>query len=201
MMERFLEYTVGQYMTRQVKTVTRKTTLRELEVWFEKHDCNAFPVVEGKELVGLVTKFDFLKAFAFPTREMLPQYDELMNRTVGEVMTTAVAHREPAAPLTNALQLMIHHRARSFPVVAPCESLASAGVIWANTIARIAHRQDRGSCCFLCWQKRRQEITRHWEHHTCQSENPEDAEGRRGAAHTARQPSTAYGQNRQAPEP
>ena len=119
MMERFLEYTVGQYMTRQVKTVTRKTTLRELEVWFEKHDCNAFPVVEGKELVGLVTKFDFLKAFAFPTREMLPQYDELMNRTVGEVMTTTVVHREPAAPLTNALQLMIHHRARSLPVVAP----------------------------------------------------------------------------------
>jgi CBS domain-containing protein len=61
-MYRFLECTVGQYMTHPVKTVTRHTTLRELEALFETHDFNAFPVMEGKEMVGLVTKFDFLKA-------------------------------------------------------------------------------------------------------------------------------------------
>jgi CBS-domain-containing membrane protein len=51
-MYRFLEYTVGQYMTRQVKTVTRETTLRELEALFARHDFNAFPVMEGQELEG-----------------------------------------------------------------------------------------------------------------------------------------------------
>jgi CBS domain-containing protein len=55
-MYRFLEYTVGQYMTYPVKTVTRQTTMRELEALFEKHDFNAFPVVEGHEMVGLITK-------------------------------------------------------------------------------------------------------------------------------------------------
>lgn len=130
----FLEYTAGQYMTYPVKTVTRQTTMRELEALFEKHDFNAFPVVEGKDMVGLVTKFDFLKTFAFTTGQMLPHYDELMSRTVGEVMTEAVVHVEPAAPLTRVLQLMVNLRARSFPVVAPDRHLL--GIISREDIMR-----------------------------------------------------------------
>ncbi|HEV8717763.1 MAG TPA: CBS domain-containing protein [Candidatus Binatia bacterium] len=133
-MYRFLEYTVGQYMTHPVKTVTRRTPLRELEALFEQHDFNAFPVVEGKDIVGLVTKLDFLKAFAFTTGQMLPHYDELMSRTVGEFMTEAVVHVDPAAPLTRALQLMVSLKARSFPVVAPDRHLV--GIISREDIMR-----------------------------------------------------------------
>lgn len=133
-MYRFLECTVGQYMTRQVKTVTRQTTLQELEALFAKHDFNAFPVMEGQTMVGLVTKFDFLKAFAFTTRQLLPHYDELMSKTVDEVMTEAVVHVEPAAPLTRTLQLMINLKARSFPVLAPDGHLV--GVIAREDIMR-----------------------------------------------------------------
>jgi len=39
-------------MTRNVKTVTRQTTMRDLEVLFEKHDFNAFPVVEDGKMLG-----------------------------------------------------------------------------------------------------------------------------------------------------
>ena len=133
-MYRFLEYTVGQYMTRQVKTVIRETTLRELEALFEKHDFNAFPVMEGQEMVGLVTKFDFLQAFAFTTGRLLPHYDDLMSKTVGEVMTEAVVQVEPAAPLTRTLQLMVAVKARSFPVVAPDKHLV--GIIAREDIMR-----------------------------------------------------------------
>ncbi len=133
-MYRFLEYSAGQYMTYPVKTVTRQTTMRELEALFEKHDFNAFPVVESRAIVGLVTKFDFLKTFAFTTGQMLPHYDELMSRTVGEVMTEAVVHVEPAAPLTRVLQLMVNLRARSFPVVAPDRHLL--GIISREDIMR-----------------------------------------------------------------
>jgi CBS domain-containing protein len=48
---------------------------------------------------------------------MVPHYDELMSRTVGEVMTRSVNHVEPSAPLTRVLQLMADQRARSFPVL------------------------------------------------------------------------------------
>ena len=117
MMYRFLECTTGQYMTREIESVTREATMRELEALFETHDFNAFPVVEAGDVVGLVTKFDFLKAFAFTTGQMVPHYDELMRRQVKEVMTEAVVHVEPTAPFIRVLQLMVNLKARSVPVM------------------------------------------------------------------------------------
>jgi CBS domain-containing protein len=116
-MYRFLEGTADQYMTRAVTTVTRQTTMRELETLFEKHDFNSFPVVEEGKMLGIVTKFDFLRTFAFTIGRMVPHYDELMRRPVGEMMTEAVMHVEPTAPLTRVLQLMVSLKNRSFPVI------------------------------------------------------------------------------------
>jgi len=47
----------------------------------------------------------------------VPSYDELMKRTVGEVMTEGVVSVEPAMPLTRVLQLMVNLKVRSFPVL------------------------------------------------------------------------------------
>jgi CBS domain-containing protein len=116
-MYRFLEATAEQFMMRRVVAVARQTTMRELEALFEKHDFNSFPVVEDGKMMGIVTKFDFLRAFAFTTGQMVPHYDELMRRPVGEMMTEAVVHVEPAAPLTRVLQLMVSLKSRSFPVI------------------------------------------------------------------------------------
>ena len=116
-MHRFLEGTADQYMTRPVTTVTRKTTMRELEALFDKHDFNSFPVVEEGKMLGIVTKFDFLRAFVFTTGQMMPHYDELMRRPVSEMMTEAVVHVESTAPLTRVLKLMVDLKSRSFPVI------------------------------------------------------------------------------------
>ena len=116
-MYRFLECTAGQYMTPAVKTVTRQVSMIELGALFEEHDFNSFPVVENDKILGIVTKFDFLRTFAFTRSQMVPHYDELMRRTVADVMTEAVVHVEPAAPLTRVLQLMVSLKTRSFPVV------------------------------------------------------------------------------------
>ena len=102
---RFLECTAGQYMTSDVKTVTGQVTMAELEGLFEKYDFNAFPVVEESGITGIVTKFDFLRTFAFTTAEMVPHYDELMRRRIADAMTEAVVHVEPDAPLTRVLHL------------------------------------------------------------------------------------------------
>ena len=116
-MYQFLQCTAGQYMTRAVITVTRKVALRELEGLFEKHDFNSFPVVEEGKMLGIVTKFDFLKAFAFTTGQIVPHYKDLMKSLVGEIMTKAVTHVEADAPLTRVLELMVKLKFRSFPVV------------------------------------------------------------------------------------
>jgi CBS domain-containing protein len=118
-MYRFLEATVERYMTTAVKTVTPRLTMRELEALFDQHDFNAFPVVDDGRMLGLVTKLDFLRAFVFTSGRMVPNYDELMRRPVVDVMTEAVVHVEPAAPLTRVLQLMVDLKVRSFPVLGP----------------------------------------------------------------------------------
>ena len=97
---RFLGCTADQYMTRAVISVTREVTMRELEALFERYDFNSFPVVEGGKVLGIVTKFDFLQAFTFTTGQMVPHYDELMRRSVAEVMTKAVVHVGADDPLT-----------------------------------------------------------------------------------------------------
>jgi CBS domain-containing protein len=133
-MYRFLEGTADQYMKRPVTTVTRETTLQELEALFEKHDFNSFPVVQDGKMLGIVTKFDFLRAFAFTTDQMMPHYDELMRRPVAEMMTEAVVHVEPSAPLTRVLQLMVNLKGRSFPVMGPDRQLV--GMISREDVIR-----------------------------------------------------------------
>jgi CBS domain-containing protein len=121
-------------MTPSVTTVTRQITMGELGQLFEKHDFNSFPVVEDGRVLGIVTKFDFLRTFAFTTGQMLPHYDELMQRRVVEMMTEAVVHVEPEAPLTRVLQLMVSLKARSFPVISPERRLV--GIISREDVMR-----------------------------------------------------------------
>src|SRR5262249_44906722 len=117
LMYRFLQCTAGENMTRHVTTGTRDGTLPDLETVFEKHDFNFFPLREEGKMLGIVTKFDFLRAFSFTTGQMVPHYDDLMKRPVAEVMTEAVVHIEPTAPLTRVLQLMVSLKARGFSVI------------------------------------------------------------------------------------
>jgi CBS-domain-containing membrane protein len=141
-MYRFLECTAAQYMTRSVTSVTRQVTMRELGQLFEKHDFNSFPVVEDGNMLGIVTKFDFLKTFAFTTGQMLPHYGELMRRPVAEIMTEAVVHVEPAAPLTRVLQLMVSLKTRSFPVIGPERQLL--GIISREDVMRALKEATQG---------------------------------------------------------
>jgi len=113
----FLEETAGSYMTRAVKTVTREATVRELGDMFDRDDFNTYPVEEDGQIVGIVTKFDMLKCFAFTPNRMLPRYADLMNRTVADVMTSEFIYVRPDTKLTRVLQLMVEHRIRSVPVI------------------------------------------------------------------------------------
>ena len=74
-------------------------------------------------MMGIVSKFDFLRAFAFTSTQIVPYYDELMSRQVVEVMTEVVVHVDPTTPLTRVLQLMVMLRNRSLPVVSPDNQL------------------------------------------------------------------------------
>ncbi|WP_025034776.1 CBS domain-containing protein [Bradyrhizobium sp. DOA9] len=116
-MYQFLEQTVDGYMTRNVKTVQRGFDLFQLSEMFETDDFNSYPVEDDGQVVGIVTKFDILKCFAFTPSQMLPRYDDLMSRKIGDVMTPEFIYVSPDTRLTRVLQIMVEHRIRSIIVL------------------------------------------------------------------------------------
>jgi CBS-domain-containing membrane protein len=138
---RFLEATAGQFMTPQVKTVERETTMRELQRMFEEDDFNCYPVRDGDDIVGVVTQFDFLKCFAFNPGRMVPAYDDLLSRTVNDVMTPEFVYVDPATKLTRVLQLIVDHRMKSLPVLDAAQRLV--GIIARKDIMRALTQSRR----------------------------------------------------------
>lgn len=122
-MYKFLEQTVEGYMTRDVRTVQRDQNLLALSEMFEQDDFNSYPVEEDGQVVGIVTKFDILKCFAFTPSQMLPRYHELMSRKVGDVMTPEFIYVRPDTRLTRVLQIMVEHRIRSIIVLDGAQKL------------------------------------------------------------------------------
>lgn len=116
-MYQFLEQTTDGYMTRNVKTVPRDLSMLELSEMFERDDFNSYPVEEDGQVVGIVTKFDILRCFAFTPSQMVPRYLDLMNRKVGDVMTPEFIYVRPDTRLTRVLQLMVEHKIRSIIVL------------------------------------------------------------------------------------
>lgn len=122
-MYRFLEQTVDGYMTRSVKAVQRGLDLFQLSEMFETDDFNSYPVEDDGQVVGIVTKFDILKCFAFTPTQMLPRYDDLMRRKIGDVMTPEFIYVSPDTRLTRVLQIMVEHRIRSIIVLDGAQKL------------------------------------------------------------------------------
>ena len=123
-MYRFLEQTASGYMTRNVRTVQRDQDLLALSEMFESDDFNSYPVEDDGQVVGIVTKFDILKCFAFTPNQMLPRYHDLMSRKIGDVMTPEFIYVSPDTRLTRVLQIMVEHRIRSILVLDGAQKLA-----------------------------------------------------------------------------
>ena len=139
----FLEQVVAEHMTREAKTVSCAITLRELEDLFEKDDFNAYPVEEGSQVVGLVSKFDFLSSFVFTPASMVPRYDDLMNQTVSAIMTSDFIYVRGDTKLTRVLQLMVDHRIRSMPVIEDDQRLV--GMISREDVMRALQHCSSGA--------------------------------------------------------
>lgn len=125
-------------MERSVKTVPPQTTMRTLHQMFAEDDFNAYPVVSDGKPLGVVSKFDFLSCFAFTPSSLIPRYDELMDKTVADVMTHEFVSVSPDTKLQRVLQLMVNHRIRSMPVVDDDGHLI--GIISREDVMRVLDR-------------------------------------------------------------
>lgn len=109
---------VYEVMTSSPVSVHANTTIGMLLNLFDRHDYNAFPVTDGtKELIGIVTKLDLLRALRPSPDMQLPPSAEVLKKTVGEIMRTGVVSLEGDDPIGVAADLMIETQLRSIPVV------------------------------------------------------------------------------------
>ncbi|MEW5976176.1 MAG: CBS domain-containing protein [Acidobacteriota bacterium] len=133
-LEQFPMLLTESVMTTPAICVGPQDTLAKVEELFETHDFNSLPVVDGSRLIGIVTKFDFLKNFIFTAESIIPHYSELMRRRVIKVMTREVCIVHPSTPVTRVLQMMIESRNKSFPVVDDSNSVV--GVISRGNVIK-----------------------------------------------------------------
>lgn len=140
-MYEFLEYQVDEFMTSPAVTIGPDATLLDAETVFEKHQFNCLPVTEDDRMLGILTKLDFLRAFAFGPGSMIPAYAQIMGQKVSTVMNRRPVTVLPDAPLTRVLQKMVDTRFKSFPVVRGKDLV---GIIAREDIARALRRASAG---------------------------------------------------------
>lgn len=116
-MHHFVELTVQDVMSHEVVTVTPQFTIAQLEVLFNKHGFNLFPVLEEGKLVGVVSEFDFLRTFIFTNLSPVPNYEHLMQKTIEDIFSRQLFTLRPDQPLTRVLEMMVESMFKSYPVV------------------------------------------------------------------------------------
>jgi CBS-domain-containing membrane protein len=137
-MYEFLQETVKDNMTSPVRSVEPETTLADLYRLFAADKFEAYPVVQDNTVVGMVSKLDALKPFAFTEEQLVPHYKEGMATTAKEIMSAKLIAVEPDAYLQRVLELMIKHRVKSLPVVDEWRGLL--GIIAREDIMRAMAR-------------------------------------------------------------
>lgn len=111
-MYEFLQETVATNMTTPARSVAPKTTVRDLYRLFEGDDFDAYPVIRGDKLVGVVSKLDALKVFTLTEDEILPHYQDRMMMPVDAIMTCEVVAVESAGSRSMAAPPRCHRPRR-----------------------------------------------------------------------------------------
>ncbi len=127
--------TVKEIMTKEVLTVTRETSIKELSDLFIKHRVNGFPVVDGTgQLTGIVTEKNLIeqsKNLHIPTvialfdaviyLESGKKFEEEVKRynatRVEDIYTKAVVTISPDTGIHEVASLMAEKSVHSIPVV------------------------------------------------------------------------------------
>jgi CBS-domain-containing membrane protein len=127
--------TVADIMTKDVISVKRETTVRELAVLFDRHRFGTLPVVDDEgNLVGIVTASDLVEQgrnLHIPTvisifdwviplqgeRTLERELHKMTAQTAGEICSTDVVTVAPSDPVSTAADIMSDHKLHALPVV------------------------------------------------------------------------------------
>jgi len=113
------EILIKNYMTDEVVTIEKETTLLEAHRLMGTKRIRSLPVMENDQIVGLVTRTDLMSSD--PSRLSSKKNQEvslkILTQPVEKVMTSQVLTISPDAELTEAAKTMLDRKIHSLPVV------------------------------------------------------------------------------------
>ena len=102
-----------------VATTTPTATIGELLALLHRYNVGALPVVDGGELVGIVSERDVV-------RHLHERGRALLDATVGDLMTTDVVTCSPRDRAADLARVMTERRIRHLPV---CDERGLVGIV------------------------------------------------------------------------
>lgn len=99
----------SEIMTKNVRTATRETSLREAAAMMRDGDVGAVPVVDGGKLVGIVTDRDIVVRVVAEGKDA--------DTSISEAMTTELFTVTPDDFVFEAIRLMGDKQIRRIPVI------------------------------------------------------------------------------------
>lgn len=127
--------TVADIMTKDVLTVKRETTIRELAEIFEHRNFGSLPVVDAEgNLTGIVTASDLIEQgrnLHIPTvislfdwviplqgeRALERELQKMTAQTVGEICSSEVVTVSPSDSVSTAADIMSDRKLHALPVI------------------------------------------------------------------------------------
>jgi CBS domain-containing protein len=127
--------TAGEIMTKEVVTVKKETTIRELAELFTLHRIGSIPVVDDDgNLIGIVSESDLVeqdKNFHIPTvislfdwviyleseKKFERELKKMTAQTVGDIYTKEVETVAPSTLVSDVADIMSRKKIHSLPVI------------------------------------------------------------------------------------
>lgn len=137
---------VKEIMSKDCVTVTLKDNVYEVAVAMAKHDIGFVPVVDGKQLIGVITDRDLVIRGYAEKNEGSAKVEKVMSKHVATVT--------PDATVDEAAKLMAKHKIRRLPVV---ENGNLVGVVAIGDLAvRDCFGEEAGEALSKISEKKRE---------------------------------------------
>jgi len=127
--------TAADVMTRDVITVKKETTIRELAELFARHRISSAPVMDDSgAMIGIVTETDLIeqdKSLHIPTvvtifdwviylesdKKFEKELKKMTGQTVGDIYSDKVVNVSPSTPVSDVADLISSRKINSVPVM------------------------------------------------------------------------------------
>lgn len=132
---------VSAIMTTKVKAVTPEDSIAQVKEIFDNHNIHHIPVVRYKEIVGIISKSDFLH---FMHGYVKNNRDEILEKTrldawkASEIMTDKLAKIDSKEPVRTAIDIFKINWFHAIPVVDDNELV---GIITTHDIIKMLAKE------------------------------------------------------------